>query len=270
MNCDPANPKGAEIIDVWQETVPIRFGSIDKSNRLTLDAIFRFFQEAAISHADNLRVGRDVMESTGQVWIISRMSVLVERRPKYLETVNVRSWPCGWEKLFAIRDYDIRDKDNNAAVSARSAWIIVDMQKRRPLRPQSVMDNLPLNEGLFAMSPETQPITALAERDNLKIMAERKALYSDLDYNGHVNNARYIQWIEDTLDPQILEKAEKIRLDINYVNEILEGEIIELLSAPINDDKTPVNTNADFAFAFLGRRKETNNAAFRAELRLWM
>ncbi|MCL2444142.1 MAG: thioesterase, partial [Treponema sp.] len=204
----------------------------------------------------------DVMEKTGQVWIISRMTVMVNRRPKYLETVNVRSWPCGWEKLFAIRDYEIRDKDDKAAVSGRSAWIIVDMAKRRPLRPQAVMDNLPLNEGIAALNPETNPITALAERDNFQIAAERKALYSDLDYNGHVNNARYVQWIEDTLDPHILENADKMRMDINFVNEILDGEIIELLSAPIDSDSS-------HAFAFLGRRKESGQPAFKAELRLW-
>jgi len=39
MNCDPAYPKGSGKVDVWQETVPVRFGSIDKSDRLTLDAV---------------------------------------------------------------------------------------------------------------------------------------------------------------------------------------------------------------------------------------
>ncbi|GBU27675.1 hypothetical protein R84B8_01212 [Treponema sp. R8-4-B8] len=70
MNCDPANPKGTGIVDVWQESAPVRFGAIDKSDRLTLDAVFNFFQEAAICHAENLGVGREDMARTGQVWII--------------------------------------------------------------------------------------------------------------------------------------------------------------------------------------------------------
>jgi len=28
---DPENPKGSGIVDVWQETFPVRFGAIDKS-----------------------------------------------------------------------------------------------------------------------------------------------------------------------------------------------------------------------------------------------
>ena len=259
MNCNPANPKGSGIVDVWQETYPVRFGAIDKSDRLTLDSVFQFFQEAAISHAENLGVGREDMMRTKQGWILSRITVLVDRRPNYCETITVRSWPRGWEKLFAIRDYQIKDKDDKAVVSARSAWLIVDMEKRRPLRPQAVMDYLPLNEGLEALNPDTAPVTGLTERDNLKKIAERKALYTDLDFNGHVNNCSYVKWIEDIIDTSLLEKAGKMRLDINYLNEILGGEDIEILFAQVDDT----------TFAFEGRKKESGQAAFRAELKLW-
>ncbi|MCL1959718.1 MAG: thioesterase [Spirochaetes bacterium] len=270
MLCDIANPKGEGIVDVWQEIHPIRFGEIDKSDRLTLSAVLQSFQEAAICHAENLGVGREDMARTGRVWILSRMSVLAERRPKYCETVTIRSWPRGGEKLFAMRDYDIRDKENIPVVSARSAWLIVDIEKRRPLRPQSIMDTLPQNEGLDVFAPDAGGAAAIAERSNLNLVAdthaaERKALYTDIDYNGHVNNVSYIRWIEDALDPKLLEKADKMRLDINYLNEVTGGEVTEIYSAQIDDE----NGTSTGAFAFEGRKKESGQAAFRAELRLW-
>jgi len=271
MACDPANPKGSGIVDVWKEPVTIRFGAIDKSDRLTLDAMFQFFQDAAISHADNLNVGREEMARTGQVWILSRMTVFVDRRPDYLETVSVSSWPRGFEKLFAIRDYNIKDKDDKAAVSARSAWLIVDLEKRRPLRPQAVMDLLPQNTGLDAITQDAGAIgglpliSGLAERDCLQKVSERKALYTDLDFNGHVNNVRYINWLEDTLDLEILEKADKMRFDINYLNEIRSGETVDVLFAPIQIE----GSDASHVFAFEGRKVNGGQSAFRAELRLW-
>ncbi|MDR2542963.1 MAG: acyl-ACP thioesterase [Treponema sp.] len=264
MNCNPANPNGSEKLDVWQETFPIRFGVIDKSDRLTLDAVFQFFQEAAISHAQNLGVGREDMAKAGQVWIISRMSVLVDRRPNYCEAVSLRTWPRGFERLFAIRDYQIKDKDEKAVISARSAWLIIDIDKRRPIRPEFFKDLMPLNEGLEAVSAEANTIISLKEQESLQKAAERKALYTDLDYNGHVNNVRYIQWIEDSLDPVLLENAGKLRLDINYLSEIISGETISLFSAPIQ-----IDNNACQTFAFEGRKTESNTAAFRAELKIW-
>jgi acyl-ACP thioesterase len=259
MTCDPANPKGSGIVDIWQETVPLRFAAIDRSDRLTLDGVFQFFQEAAISHAENLGVGREDMARTGQAWILSRITVMVDRRPSYRETVTVRSWPRGSEKLFAIRNYDIRDKDDIPVVYARSAWLIVDIEKRRPLRPQSVMDGMPLNEGADVFPPEANTASALAERDNLRPVMQKKALYTDIDYFGHVNNVRYIQWIEDAIEPKLLESAAKMRFDINYLNEILAGENVDILCAPIDNG----------AFAFEGRKIESSQTAFRAELRLF-
>nr|AGS53460.1 acyl-ACP thioesterase-like protein [uncultured bacterium contig00027] len=260
MKCNAANPKESGHVDIWQETFPVRFGSIDKSDRLTLSAMFQFFQEAAICHAENLDAGREDLAKAGQVWILSRISVTVDRRPAYRELVTVRTWPRGSEKLFAIRDYDIRDKDDIPAVAGRSGWLVVDIEKRRPLRPQAVVNLLPANEGVNALNWGP---ASLEERADLQKIMERKALYTDIDYNGHVNNVRYIQWIEDAVDPGLLEAAGKMRLDINYLNEIRGDETIDILSAPVADEK------AFAAFAFDSRKHETNQSAFRAELRLY-
>ncbi|MDR1575189.1 MAG: acyl-ACP thioesterase [Treponema sp.] len=248
-------------LDIWQETFVVRFGVIDRSDRLTLDAVFQLFQEVAISHADNLGVGREDMARSRQVWILSRMSALIDRRPQYGETLTVRTWPRGGERLFALRDYDIRDASDAPVVRARSGWLIIDMDKRRPLRPQSVMETLPQNGGRDALPSGA---AGLEERPGLQKTAARKAAYTDIDYNGHVNNVRYIQWIEDALDPALLEQAGRMRLDINYLNETFPGEMIELRSAPIEDAG---NDCAVSAFAFEGCK--TGSAAFRAELRLW-
>jgi hypothetical protein len=133
------------------------------------------------------------------------------------------------------------------------------MEKRRPLRPQAIMNTLPLNEGLNALPSGAAGLEA---RNNLVKAGERKAAYSDIDYNGHVNNARYIQWIQDAVPPELLEGAEKIRLDINYLNEIKPEQTTEIFYTP--PDGTGV-------FAFEGRKTDgqAGQAAFRAELRLW-
>ena len=250
-----------EIMPVWAEEFAVRFGAIDGSDLVTLDAILCFFQEAAISHAENLGVGREALSDAGQVWILSRMSVQVDRRPGYGETVIVRTWPRGGEKIFALRDFDIRDRQNNTAVRARSCWLIIDMEKRLPIRPRAIVEKLPLNEGMDALSGAA----GLKECLFLRKTAEHRASYTDVDYNGHVNNVSYIRWIEDALDSALLEKAARMRLDINYMNEILPGETTGIWSARI---EAPGESVSD-AFSFEGKKLHDNHTAFRAELRLW-
>ncbi|MDR2536414.1 MAG: acyl-ACP thioesterase [Treponema sp.] len=243
--------------DYWEQTFLLGFGAIDPSDRLTLAGAFDYFQEAAINHAELLGIGREAMAQTGQVWILSRMSVSIESRPKYRESLTVRSWPRGWEKLFALREYDIRDATDTAIVRGSSGWLIVDREKRRPLRPQPIIEPLPLNKALPILPGGA---IGLESRDNLSKIGERRAVYSDIDFNGHVNNTRYIQWIQDVLDPELFERASRMRLDINYLREIKAGDLAELWAVPLG------NTH----IALEGRRQEEGQAVFRAELQTFL
>jgi acyl-ACP thioesterase len=209
------------------------------------------------------------MAQTGQGWLLSRMSVQVDRRPQFTETITVRTWPRGPEKLFAMRHFDIRDAGDIPVVRAVSGWLIIDMEKRRPLRPQGTMDILPRNEGIDALTGGT---AGLSQRPNLQKAAEHSVVYTDLDFNNHVNNVSYIRWIEDALDPKLLENASQMRLDINYLNETLPGETVEIWTALIANNASADNSGADTggkipsgpAFAIEGRRSA--EAVFRSEL----
>ena len=245
---------------LWSQDCTVRFEAVDRSDRLRLSAAFGLFQEAATSHAESIGVGRDDMARAGRGWVLSRMSVQVDRRPLYLEKITVRSWPRKWEKLFAVRDFDILDGDGKTAVRGRSCWLVIDTEKRRPLRPQAVMEILPLYEKMDAL-PYIP--ASLAENANLQKRAQLKAVYGDIDYNGHVNNVSYIRWIENAVDSTDLENAGRFRLDINYNSEVLLGETVDILSAGIQGESP---SEGEAALAFEGIKACDGKAAFRAEL----
>jgi acyl-ACP thioesterase len=263
-------------MNIFSEQRAIRFGSIDRSDTLTLASAFELFQDAAIRHAEILGAGRDAMKKNGQVWILSRISVFIERRPRFTDTVTVRTWPRGSYKLFAVRDYDIRCGSGQALVRGRSAWLILDMEKRRPLRPQTVMESMPANSGVNALAPggaeDNEVPPAIAPRDFTAAPVQRRARYSDIDYNGHMNNTRYIQWIQDLMEPETLEDARQMRLDINYLSEVKPGNLLELLTMPLERagrvtadaplEDCPARPGA--AFAIEGRCGA--ECVFRAEL----
>jgi acyl-ACP thioesterase len=277
-------------MNIYSKELTIPFVGVDQSNTLTIASTLEIFQEAAINHAEILGVGREAMKQSGQVWILSRLSVFMEHRPRFGETVTIRTWPRSFNKLFAIRDFDIQCL-GKTAVRGRSAWLIVDLEKRRPLRPQLSMETLPVNEGINAL-PGLDPLgndppPSLSAREFVSGQPiPRRAGYSDIDYNGHVNNTRYIQWIQDLLDPDILIKAKQIRLDINYLSEVRYGENVSLFTAAVDEPypnmaTLPPNDNilcgqipfpCSAGFAIEGRRSPAaagDNAAslFRAELR---
>ena len=109
-----------------------------------------------------------------------------------------------------------------------------------------------------------------------------------------MNNTRYIEWIQDIVEPGVLERAARMRLDVNYLSEVKLGGTVELRMAslpviagqPSREPPEPaaaVDTanlggaasassagpfNPRLAYAFEGRRTEGGQAVFRAELRI--
>ena len=258
-------------MNIWREALDVRFGDIDCSNRLTLWSIFSFFQEAAISHAAELGVGREAMMRKGQVWVLSRLSLFVERRPVYGEIIEVSTWPRGWDKLFALRDYEIKSDKGVTQVRGRGSWLVLDAQTRKPLRSESSMHSIPSNNGIDAF---TSNPSGLDQKDELEKVSSRHALYSDIDFFGHMNNARYIQWIQDAADMEILTHAPQLRLDINYLSEVMPGEEVELWTGPLDANYVSESSRKDRnypsrngpGFAFEGRRPDSGKAVFRSEL----
>lgn len=240
----------APMNEIHEEEFTVRTWDVDGCDGLSMAAAFNYCQEIAGIHAAELGVGVDSMREKGAAWILSRMSLELSRRPGWGTRMTCRTWPRGAERLFVYRDYEMEDEKGIFA-RGRSAWLVLDIAKKRPLRPESWIESLPLNAGRAALDGGASAVEDLV--DPLPCM-ERRAAYSDIDYNRHVNNARYIQWVQDCLAFDELSSWSAMRCDINYLSEVTEGEPISLFRA-----------NSSGGWAVEGR-KETS-PAFRACLR---
>ena len=57
---------------------------------------------------------------------------------------------------------------------------------------------------------------------------ERTVRFSDLDYNGHMNNCKYLEWVADLL-PSGFHKDRQVReITLSYLSEAREGEALAL------------------------------------------
>jgi acyl-ACP thioesterase len=256
-------------MDVYTKEYNVTVGNVDRNHCIKPAHVFDIFQEITTLHSEDLDGGLNIMQSAGMAWILSRFMVIIERRPEFGEVLSVSTWPRGPEKLFMLRDYIIKDKSGNIVIRARSRWLVLDIEKRRPLRiemlPVAMPDNSDKNSVIICNS-------SLEKRTGLIKKCERSANYSDIDFNGHVNNARYIQWIQDSTEPELLENAKQMRIDINYLSEIKSGETVDILCAPFEQSETDPNNkifnDSTKKFAFEGTKRTDNQSSFRAELRV--
>ncbi|MDR3356797.1 MAG: acyl-ACP thioesterase [Spirochaetaceae bacterium] len=243
-------------MDVFEKKYMVTVGDVDTDRYIKPSVLFDFFQSITTEHGEDLGVGLDVMLGNRQGWILLRFSVLIEKRPVFADMLTIRTWPQGFDRLLCMRNYDVLNGAGETLARASSSWLILDIEKRRPLRPTSLIVPLPLNEGRDYLEGGARNV---ARQEGLVKTGERMALYSDIDFNGHVNNARYIQWIQDILPKDFFKNAAKLRIDINYVTEVVPGETVEIYSS----QPGPVRE-----LALEGRKASGAETAFRAWIKV--
>ena len=54
----------------------------------------------------------------------------------------------------------------------------------------------------------------------------RPVVYSDIDFNRHVNTLRYVDLIFDTMPLELIEKNKGLRFDIHFLAEAIYGDTL--------------------------------------------
>jgi medium-chain acyl-[acyl-carrier-protein] hydrolase len=197
---------------------------------LSLYSLFDYLQDAASEHAVKLGYGRDDLMRQNNFWVLSRIYGEITRLPHWGETLTVRTWPRGTDKLFALRDYAVSDSNNDLIALATSSWLIIDITTRRIQRPDSTLvmykdstlggNALPRNAGrLEALPAEGRP----ESRFKVKV--------SDLDINLHTNNARYLKWVTDCYGLDFIMNHHPLSAEINYLAESRFNDEVAILTA---------------------------------------
>ncbi len=203
---------------IWKESFPVRSFDVGNAGVLKHQAVFQFFQEAAGHHATHLGVGFDALRKLGLFWVLSRVKVGIEKLPAWGDEVTLVTWPKGVDRLFALRDFRMLDREGNTMVRGTSCWLLVDMERMRPRRIDSIPRSFPVLTEEHALQESLDKITV---PEKLAVKYEKQVMVSDLDVNHHVNNTEYVRWIADCLEPG----AGTLRtLQVNYLEEAKLGE----------------------------------------------
>jgi len=207
---------------IWNESMLVRSYDVGNAGLLKPQVIFQFFQEAAGNHATHLGVGYGALQTLSLVWVLSRVKVEITGLPAWGAEVILTTWPKGTNRLFALRDFRMTDREGNMMVRGTSCWLLVDVKTMRPRRIES-LPRFPLNDREHAL---TESLDRIIVPTDLQLKYERRVMASDLDVNNHVNNTEYVRWIIDCLGTDEGAVSSLRSLQINYLEEAKLGETI--------------------------------------------
>ena len=198
--------------------------NVDFTLRASVASIISYMLNVAGTDAHRKGFGVEALQGHSFTWVLSRLAVDINTQPRQYSNIKIDTWVNEFNRLSSTRNFKMRIGEDVIAAGV-SQWCMLNMETRQAVDMTQLKD---IYER--AMVAEPSPITAPARLRDIEPQASvsRPVVYSDIDFNRHVNTLRYIDLIFDSLPIELIEKNNGMRLDINFIAEALYGEVLTI------------------------------------------
>ena len=223
---------------IYSQNFLITDNSVDCFGRLKNSTLLYFVQEVAGRHFADIAMDYDTLAEKGMFWAIIRQKVQINRLPMRGETVRLETWPMPTTRSAYPRSVVAYDEQGSEVFRSISVWVLMDLKNRKMILPGksgiSVLGTLRGNE--LAIPASLTPMV-------LRNTRERTVSFTDLDRNGHMNNTRYMDWIDDLLSSQFHREHFTREFTVCYLSEAREGQVLHMSYEALEDGAVHINAH---------------------------
>ncbi len=187
---------------------------------MKISALQRYFQQIARDDCTNLGASYDYLRGRGIVFVLIKLKIDIDALPSCDDILTLKSWSERIDALTFYRAFEVY-RGGKKLISAISSWVLMDYEKRIPVRSSAIGIEL---EQLLLLDKPRLPRRVLPEGETRH--AEHTVLYSELDQNNHLNNCCYTDILYDSI-PELRGRTPRSVMLI-YQSECREGELMAL------------------------------------------
>ena len=172
-----------------------RFDECGPDSTVRSSAMLRYAQDLAWIHSERLGFGREWYGERNLAWVVRAVELVMLAPLELGTTVHLTTRVTGFRKVWARRRTEGRDDSGALVLWAHTDWVMTDTVRGAPGR---VPDEFPaafhvpagrFEPGRVPLPPTPDAATQYATR----------VRHQDIDPMGHVNNAAYVDYLEETL-----------------------------------------------------------------------
>ncbi len=171
----------------------IRFDECDAGALLRASGYLRLIQDVAWRHSELMGFGRDWYRTNRLAWLVRHADLRITGEARSGDTVHVTTRVTGWRRVWARRE-SVASVDGLEVARAIVDWVLIDSAGRPARVPPGIAerftDAIPTFQPARLTLPQA-PVDALRHDWLVGIR--------DLDPMGHVNNATYLDVLDEAL-----------------------------------------------------------------------
>ncbi len=208
---------------IYTQHFTVSDAAVDRFCRLKPSTLLYYAQEVAGQHCTALSLSYEALAERRLFWAVIRQRVRVNRMPQLGEDIRVETWPMPTTRVAFPRSTVAYDAEGNECFRAIGLWVLMNLDTRSMILPgKSGICLAGTVRGTELPAPNSLVPRALASS------TARNVCFTDLDRNGHMNNTRYMDWIDDLL-PSAFHSAHTPReFTVCYLSEAKEGQKLRI------------------------------------------
>lgn len=217
---------------ITKETVD--YFDCDNRNRIRLSAAIRYMQKTSCEQMIHLDIPLEKLLDDKVALILTKICLKIHRMPVCRERLVIGTIPVGQVGMKYQREYFIDTESEERLISAFSYWICVNTETHTLIRPSTLSYDWDLRPSFVSdiIGDIAFPKNILSQQ----IKASIPVRYSDIDWNNHVNNTFYADFVCDALPEDRLSESEFDTFAIAFKKEAVLGDYINVSTEQLNKD----------------------------------
>jgi acyl-ACP thioesterase len=194
---EPATPEVSPP-DIARVAYRARFDECGPDAFARPSTLLRWVQDVAWIHSERMGFNREWYAERDLAWVVRATELVILAPIRMGTTVDVETQVVGFRRVMARRRTEVRAPDGSPAAVVVNDWVMTDVRRAAPSRvppefavifgvPADSYD--PIKVALPASTPDAQRIDVVARA-------------SEIDPMDHVNNAAYLDWLDEAIRTQ--------------------------------------------------------------------
>ena len=209
----------------------VRWHETNANREMTPSAILVLMQEMANLHMMELYPClEDFRDVERKAFILSKIFIRFEKPIHAYDEIAVSTWTGEETKGYSFyRNFTV-ERSGETVADALSIWALTDIDKKTIIPVSEFRHNFENEKSIEMNMPRRIKFPAAKEAE---FAGSKKIMYSDIDYNGHMNNTHYPNMLADFLPTP--EKYRIKDMTLSFLSGSIYNEEISIYRTQEND-----------------------------------